>query len=812
MVGLSFSGRVVAENLISVGNSPLLIRHGSRQAERRSAGLARKVRFDILRLSKLVLRFPRGGQVLTQIKKIKNFGVFGDYTAAASLPPFGRYNVVYGENGSGKTTLSRLLSALEAGAHPDHPSLEFTVETQSGQMTNGKNYPRRVRVFNSDYIEANIGRFDGPLRHILILGEQNKALADELGAEIVTRDTRHKRLGEIDNSIAKLESERGKVFSKIAKTIGEATSGLSLRSYRKPDAEAAYAKLGNASSLPNHELEGHRSTVRQEQMPAIGKLAIPSIQTGSGGTNNVLEAAQGVAQRAKNFTLRSAQSAVIERLVSTPAISRWVEDGLYLLHSHSSEHCEFCDRPLPKARLEALAAHFSIEDQKLKDEIEAERSSIASTTSALRQFAFPDRLAFYSELRTDFDNAAKLFASALNELTAQMDVVDKALAEKLSSRTASYEVELQSDTAPLREAINGISFIIARHDGKTGSFGREKQAARDAIEAHYLLSISDQVNELGKKVAGLNAEANLLRDGGAGLDDERSLEQISQSVIEKQAKVSDAHAGGADLTEHLKQFLGHKELRFDSGPDGYRVLRRGKPAKRLSEGEKTAVAFLYFLVQLKDQGFNLSEGIVVIDDPISSLDASAIYQAFSFLKNSTQGAKQLFILTHNFEFLRLLINWVKHIPGPKAEKSFAMVLCTETDQGRYARLQPLDKLLIEHATEYHYLFKVLYTFKSDGTILGCYHVPNIARKVLETFLDFHVPSSKSLHQKLEEAAFDPHKKTAIYKFANDLSHHTGKSFDPALVAEAQKNIAYLLDMIEALAPLHFQGLKQLSEA
>lgn len=217
-------------------------------------------------------------------------------------------------------------------------------------------------------------------------------------------------------------------------------------------------------------------------------------------------------------------------------------------------------------------------------------------------------------------------------------------------------------------------------------------------------------------------------------------------------------------------------------------------------------------MQLKDQDFDLAEEVVVIDDPISSLDASALYQAFSFLKNSTQGAKQLFVLTHNFEFLRLLINWVRNVPAPKADKTFPMVLCTEASDGRSARLAPLDRLLIEHATEYHYLFKVLYTFKSDGTILGCYHVPSVARKVLETFLDFHVPSSKSLYMKLEEADFEPHKKTTIYKFANDLSHHTGKGFDPALVAEAQKNTTYLLEMIEAVAPLHYTGLKKLSEA
>ena len=69
-----------------------------------------------------------------------------------------------------------------------------------------------------------------------------------------------------------------------------------------------------------------------------------------------------------------------------------------------------------------------------------------------------------------------------------------------------------------------------------------------------------------------------------------------------------------------------------------------------------------------------------------------------------------------------------------------------------------------------------------------------------------------MYQKLEETKFEPHKKTAIYKFANDLSHHTGKGFDPALVSEAQKNTSYLLEMIADVAPLHYEGLKKLCEA
>lgn len=745
--------------------------------------------------------------MLTQIKKIKSFGVFDNYVAAAGQPAFARYNIVYGENGSGKTTLSRLLGCLETGEHPDHPDLEYAVESQSGAITQDTQYARRVRVFNSDYVEANIGRFDGPLRHILIVGEENKETAKELAAEIVTRDDRVRKIASLDTNVAKLENEKGKLFSQIAKTIGEATSGSTLRSYRKPDAETSFGKLEGGTALTDEQLETHRATVRQEQMPEIGELKLAPID---GSELGLFEAATNAAPRAKALTARSAQAAVIDRLVKNPAIATWVDEGLHI--HEGAERCEFCAQPLLAERMKALADHFSVEDRRLKEELEAERSTVAQIADGLMGLSLPDRLAFYSELRADYDAAATAYVGEREKLQAQFGLVREALNEKLTMRTTAYERDLESDASALGAALDAIQAVIKRHDHKTASFDKAKEAARKHIESHYLLTIKEQVEEFEKLVAKQRADATLLRDGGEGLPDKRSLEALSQSIITKQAQVANAHAGGENLTEHLKQFLGRTDLRFESGDQGYRVLRRGKPAKRLSEGEKTAIAFLYFLVQLKDQNFDVAEGIVVIDDPISSLDSSAIYQAFSFLKNETKDAKQLFILTHNFEFLKLLINWIDNIPGvKKAEKSFAMVVCTETPNGRSAHLAPLDQLLIEHATEYHYLFKVLYTFKSDGTILSCYHIPNIARKVLETFLDFHVPSKGSLYAKLDKVDFDNHKKTAINKFANDLSHFTGKGFDPALVAESQKNAKFLLEMIEAVAPLHYKGLEALSQ-
>jgi len=76
---------------------------------------------------------------------------------------------------------------------------------------------------------------------------------------------------------------------------------------------------------------------------------------------------------------------------------------------------------------------------------------------------------------------------------------------------------------------------------------------------------------------------------------------------------------------------------------------------------------------LKDQDFNISDGIIVIDDPICSLDANSLFQAFAFLKNAVKESAQIFILTHNFDFLKLLLNWLKNYPKRDGGKEYSCV-------------------------------------------------------------------------------------------------------------------------------------------
>jgi len=746
--------------------------------------------------------------MLTAINTIKNLGVFDNYSQAPGLKAFSRYNVIYGENGAGKTTLSRLFCVLNDGAHTEYPLLEFSVDGDSGAVTKGQKYGRKLRVFNADYVEANIGKFDSPIRPILIVGIDNKELAEEVHKEQSTYDARELRLKEVSAAIEKATTDRGKIFSAVAKTIGEATSGVSLRGYRKPDAEKDFIRLRPLKSYLDNELEVSRGTLQQEQADPVNEFGLPAqLRESDGELVSFVDACAQFSRTAEDLTRKTAQEGALKRLVENPEISKWVEDGIRIHKDHSSDACEYCAQPIPLSRAEALADHFGAADQRLKTEIEGAIETGTQLGDSLRKVKPAAQLSLYTELRKDYELAARNWDVARSDCLARLAEIDAILADKLTRRSSTVDAKTTIETVTLVKAVADLDEILAQHNLKTAKFSSAKSRAREMLERHYLAGIAEQVAELEKQIEGHNIESAKLVHGAPEFAEPRSMEALLASVKEKRAKVSSAHAGGSEMTSRLRDFLGRTDLEFQSADDGYRVLRCGKLARRLSEGEKTAIAFLYFIVQLGDHEFDVAEGIVVIDDPISSLDSSAIYQAFACLRNAVKNAKQVFLLTHNFEFLKLLLNW---LDSARRHTSHYMIVCAETSTGRVAKIVELDKLLVEHQTEYQFLFKTLYRFKSDGTIASCYHMPNVARKLLETFLEFHSPSNEKLYKKLETVKFNDDKKAAIYKFTNDNSHFTGKGFDPAIVAESQKNVKYLLEMIESVSPTHYEGLEKLS--
>jgi wobble nucleotide-excising tRNase len=278
-----------------------------------------------------------------------------------------------------------------------------------------------------------------------------------------------------------------------------------------------------------------------------------------------------------------------------------------------------------------------------------------------------------------------------------------------------------------------------------------------------------------------------------------------------------------ELNAELHAYLGRDELRFEVKEAGYSMTRNGQPASNLSEGEKTAIAFLYFLKSLQDKSFDLANGVVVIDDPVSSLDANALFSAFGYMKERTKDAGQLFVLTHNFCFFRQVKNWFHHLPHQgkkdpaKRPARFYLLHVAARAGHREAALAPIDPLLEQYESEYHYIFKRVYDESQRGTngaaLEACYGMPNIARRLVEAFLSFRFPTcTGDLARQLDAVSFDAVKKARILRFLNTHSHHghvAEPEHDLSVLSETGAVLGDVLALIETTDAEHFRGMKEL---
>lgn len=747
--------------------------------------------------------------MIQHFETIENLGVFFNYKKPKDMAPFQRFNLIYGLNGSGKTTLSRFFADLNVGQANGFPSLKYKIKTTDGDFQQGKPYTRKVRVFNAEYVDANIGQLEGTLNPIYVIGAENKALAEIVNSDQGRLSKLEQDLSARQSELKKLEAQKGKIFTDVAPKITEAAQGATLRKYNKTTAEKAYNALTTPIQLTIEKLAECSSAMKQAAMDKLIEFKFPHVQLDE-DEKPLFEALNLQLGAVSRILQKSATSTAIERLKKDPQLAAWVEGGREL-HAHSDDgNCAYCLQIIPKEREAELAAHFNTSDANLKQEIECAIEDNKAIHEEVERIRGLSEKNLYSEFRDKFSLSSKTLSAEQSKILRHLEGLQKVLEEKLTRRTESYGSEFSAlGGEAWTKTLTSLNALIKCHNAETDDFEKRLDDNFAKIETHFLSAIDQDVKTASSSIRAINEKITVCIDGDAKAK-ALGIAALKERIRENQAKISNSQQAATDLSQKLAAFLGRDDLKFEPEEEGYRIMRFGRAAKRLSEGEKTAITFLYFVVGLGDQEFDLSEGIVVIDDPISSLDSSSVYQAFAYLKNAVKDARQIFLLTHNFEFLKLLLNWFQNIPkaSQNGKSSYWMLHCTMTHEtSRETDIRPLDKVLLQNKNEFAYLLKELINFESDGSIETAYPIPNIIRKVLETFLEQH-STGKSLYAKLENLDFEPTKKTALYKFANDLSHPTFSGLDPALVGEAQTNINHLLEMIEDVAPAHFRALTE----
>jgi len=517
---------------------------------------------------------------------------------------------------------------------------------------------------------------------------------------------------------------------------------------------------------------------------------------------------------------RSIVAQTIDELANDSAVSAWVQQGLSLHQGEGkTDTCRFCGNQLSTERRAALEAHFNDAFAAFQQDLEQVINDIKLQCKSLKAVTFPDESRFYDnlveEVRPAVANSKLVIQSVNQELDELIKALERKKAHPFEALTLNEGEHPEStELNPLYAAINAVNVVIDRHETTTTNLNDEVKQACYLLEQDYTLEALPKFEALNKSVAEAEAALSTTKEKPYKLRDQIST--IERELVEHRRPAE-------ELNNELKAYLGRDELQFDIKDTGYALTRGGQPALNLSEGERTAIAFLYFLKSLEDRDFDLSKGIVVIDDPVSSLDANSLFSAFGYMKERTKACHQLIILTHNFSFFRQVRNWFHHLKGQNRKNvemrpaRFYSILTTHAEGERTAILSSIDPLLEQFESEYHFLFRQIYDLANSAaasTLLAdLYGVPNMARRLLETFMSYRFPDAAGdLFKRFERCDFDTEKKTTILRLLNTYSHSGGISepeHDPSVLAETQAVLLTILELIESVDNDHYQGMIKL---
>jgi len=761
--------------------------------------------------------------IITNVRLMQGMGIYADRNARSPSLNLRQYNLIYGFNGSGKSTLSRLFSSLQAGKlHAKLPEgCSFEVVLDDGATyscpTNPSGLEQRLLVFNTDYIEQNLQWAAGLANPVFYIGAEQADTAAEL-----TR---------IEGEIAKAETATALAFA-AEKTADKAFSTfkrerarlvasrlhLGSRKYEAPALAQDFKawKDDTGAALSEDELKAAEDTRRlDEPMPRIEPIAFDASSIGTAYRFIV------------DICAQSLTTVALEEVQRYPDMLLWLKHGHEFHQANKIADCLYCGNSISSERRAQLTS--AIDDQ--VDQFvarltkTAERlNAVLATLSDIENHA-PSRDALVTELRENFNEVKKLVSQNVAKTTAHLASLQEVLGAKLARPATpadigklSSEADVIATAEELAKAIASINELITAHNAVVDNFTKHKDDAETAIRRHFALECRTDFAQQAKDFA--DATANIAKESDA-------LDSLKVIASDLRQKIRAHGPAAAAINKLVASYLGHAELTIHPVEDGYQLHRHGTPITGTpSEGEKTAIAISYFLSSIEADNRKLKDVIVVIDDPVSSLDTKALNFACSLVRGRLDKAGQVIVLTHNLqcmnEFRKMWKSKARPPEGkdPTATFLFIDVAIPEGQTRRSSTIVEMSKLLREYDSEYHFLFSHILRFieSSDAYDDHGYMIPNVMRRVLDVFLAFKCPGNSGLTGQMAKLyadypELDRDKLTALERLAQVESHSDNLddllSFSSMTLEETRAAVDALIEMMDHVDGKHLTGLRRL---
>lgn len=570
---------------------------------------------------------------------IRKIACFGNEHGASFKPT--QINYLYGANGSGKTTLSNILS--NCGICP-----ECELRWNGGIQ-------HKVLVYNRKFVEDNYEQSD-EMRGIFTLGKESKEIQKRI------RELK-KQIDEKQDVISKnnavIEREKQKTneavteFTEKCWNVHKKYEVVFVRAFE--GYRGAKAKF--REKVQNEYRSNRETVLGYSELVDKAKEILNSDASTYDNIDNVNIADFQAIENHPVFKVRivGKEDVSISSMIQKLNNSDWVRQGVSY-YQNNNQYCPFCQQYTSEEFRRSLEDYF--------DETYVKQTQTLSAASQR----------YVNEVNALIDSMEKILlldhpcipAEELRSALQRIEVVKRSnmlrLEKKGKEPTALIELEsIQELVEALRIHLADARAKTQIHNAMIANLHTEKASLIACVWAYVIDELRLDHGTYESKLAGCDKAIRAITEKNRALEIE--IEAMNREIQSAERSVSSVQPTIDEINKMLAGFgFVNFNLAIGERTGTYRVVRlNGEDAKRtLSEGEKTFITFLYYYYLTRgshEASEVTSDKILVVDDPISSLDSSILYVVSSLVRNliqecrlGTNGIKQVFVLTHNVYF------------------------------------------------------------------------------------------------------------------------------------------------------------------
>ena len=470
-----------------------------------------------------------------------------------------------------------------------------------------------------------------------------------------------------------------------------------------------------------------------------------------------------------NEEIKGNDSLSVSELIEKLNNSDWVKNGIKYLEIDNN-HCPFCQQSLVDININELLNYF---DREYENKCEYIKNLFQNYDLKYQNL--------FHILEQDIDKMNEeskcSFSSKIKEFSTIVENNRYYISKKIE--TPSTPIILNSTRVILEEILE----IINIENDKIINFNKMVDNAKQAkvnlnnsVWNYFANELESHINIYNKCTRNIEKAITAMNEKIDNLVEQIKMD--TELIKQKESEITGITQTIIEINKILESF-GFTGFRLEESEikGRYKIVRSdgSNVGKTLSEGEYRFITFLYFYQLIKgsnEQSGIVKDRIIVIDDPISSLDSNTIFIVSTLVKNiikncleEIDGIKQLFVLTHNIYFYKEII--YKGSGKHKKETKEQYHIIKKIDNT--SSIQVYEENPIE--TTYQLLWDELKpTAKKNRAT-----VYNTMRRILEYY--FNIIGNKNYEECINKFyGEDRILCKALISFINDNSHYISDDF------------------------------------